>query len=52
MEVVVFDITGKRVLTKNTNSSTVQLSTEELTGGVYFVKVTSEGSSSTYKVVK
>jgi hypothetical protein len=52
MEVVVFDITGKRILTKNTNSSTVQLSTEELTSGVYFVKVTSEGSSSTYKVVK
>lgn len=51
-EVGVLDITGKLVAGDVSESGIVELTTESLSSGVYFVKIKSEGSVLTYKMVK
>jgi len=52
LDVTVLDVTGKTVLTQNSSAGLVELNTNDLSTGLYFVKVISEGSSTTYKIVK
>jgi len=52
VDVVVLDVTGKTVLRQNSTAGLIELITNDLQTGLYFVKVTSEGNSTTYKIVK
>lgn len=50
--VQVFDITGKIVLTRNEfNATEKEINVSELSSGVYLLKVSSEGTSSTQKLI-
>lgn len=50
--VEIFDISGKRVLLQGAKSNTLQINVSQLKAGVYIVKVLSEGSVKTFKVIK
>lgn len=47
--VTVFDVLGKQVLNTKTSNSAINVS--NLTGGVYFVKITEEGKTETKKLI-
>lgn len=51
-QVVLYNITGQKVLDQKLNATNAQLSIGDLTQGVYLMTVTSGNVSSTYKVVK
>jgi len=46
-----FDVSGKLVLSKTITEST-ELDIKELPQGVYFLKVSTDDKSGTYKIVK
>lgn len=48
----VFDIQGKQVISLNPNSETVSINASVLTNGVYFVKLTSENGTKSFKLIK
>jgi hypothetical protein len=50
--VIVNDILGKTVQTKTINDKTAQLDLSDLSKGIYYVKVKSEGAEKVIKVVK
>jgi uncharacterized repeat protein (TIGR01451 family) len=50
--VSVFSVLGQEVINEKVNDLQTEINTSELTNGVYFVKVTSEGKEKTVKVVK
>lgn len=50
--VSVFTVLGQEVLTKNASEKSVLLDVSNLNAGVYFVKVKSNGKSSSYRVIK
>jgi hypothetical protein len=49
--VIIFNISGQKVI-ENTSSFNGQIDVAKLTSGIYFVKVTSNNSSSTIKFIK
>jgi hypothetical protein len=51
-QVFVYDVMGKIVTDKNSDSGLVELNTDNLNSGIYFVKITSEDATLTYKIVK
>jgi hypothetical protein len=51
-QVFVYDVMGKIVADKNSDSGLVELNTDNLNSGIYFVKITSEDTTLTYKIVK
>jgi hypothetical protein len=46
------DLTGRIVLSKCTPDDSIEVNISELTNGIYFVKIDSNGISETYKIVK
>lgn len=48
----IFDMNGRIVLRKETNSNNVQLNVTDIKSGIYFIKVISNGQISTGKFVK
>jgi large repetitive protein len=50
--VEISSVLGQIVLSKKVNALQTEINTSELTNGVYFVKVTSEGKEKTVKIVK
>ncbi len=52
MKIEVMDIFGKVVLTENYKGSNASVNVSDLTAGVYFIKLSSEGNTLTKKFVK
>jgi hypothetical protein len=51
--IIVYDIAGRKVLTKNNiNLNKTELNVENLMSGAYFVNIQANGQSQTYKVIK
>jgi uncharacterized repeat protein (TIGR01451 family) len=50
--VSVFSVLGQEIMNQKVNALETEINTSELTNGVYFVKVTSEGKEKTMKIVK
>lgn len=48
----VSDITGKQILTQNTSSANIEIDFSRFSKGIYFVKVSSEKSQKTIKIIK
>ncbi|BAO75992.1 hypothetical protein WPG_1762 [Winogradskyella sp. PG-2] len=52
LKISIYDITGKLIKSKESNSQNIELDVRQNRTGVYFVNVASETKSSTYKIVK
>lgn len=48
----VYDLTGKRVLAQKTNSASIQLNVSQLKPGMYIVKTSVDGKTTSFKVIK
>jgi len=51
-EVQVLDLTGKIVGAQSSDNGQIELNTQYLSNGVYFLKVNSQNNQATYKIVK
>ena len=51
-EVEITSILGQKIMVKIVNDLQTDINVSELSNGVYFVKVTSEGQEKTVKIVK
>jgi len=47
-----YNLLGKKVISKTPNNNTFSLTTHFLPTGIYIVKLTTETRSSSYKIVK
>ncbi|PBQ30585.1 hypothetical protein CNR22_01955 [Sphingobacteriaceae bacterium] len=51
-DVQLSDLSGKIIETQNSESGLLEFNTHNLNAGIYFLKVTSQGATLTYKIVK
>ncbi len=51
-QVALYDIQGKKVFVKNTNTPTISFDVSSLQPGIYFLQVTLQNTSKTFKIVK
>jgi large repetitive protein len=51
-EVEITSVLGQNMLTKKVNDLQIEINLSELSNGIYFVKVKSEGEEKTFKIVK
>lgn len=52
LKINVLDVTGKIIISQQSNSEVIELNTAELSNGIYFVKIMSGELMATYKIVK
>jgi hypothetical protein len=52
LKITVLDVTGKTIISQQSNSEVIELNTSELSNGIYFVRIMSGDLMATYKIVK
>jgi hypothetical protein len=52
MNIELYDISGRRILTDVTSGNKVEIDLSEFTNGIYYLKITSENSAEVFKIVK
>jgi hypothetical protein len=52
LKINVLDVTGKTIISQQSNSEVIELNTAELSNGIYFVRIMSGDLVATYKIVK
>ena len=52
LHITLNDISGKKIRTLNTKKDYLEIDVNDLTSGIYFIEITSQTKSSTFKIVK
>ena len=50
-KIEIFDVSGKNILSQNLNSNDINVNTQNLTNGIYFIKIQTSNTTTTKKII-